>query len=117
MSGKLITFREFVNTGAFLNTGWTGIDPNSFINLGQHSNDFALPTPTLDVPTKTIQGKIKRIFYTENPISVILDNGSVWKLTKKQWDHLKFYGREPKENARVQIEMTVDGTIKAINII
>jgi hypothetical protein len=113
------TFKEFlesVNPGSFLNTGWSGVDSNQFFNVG-HSNDVDLPTPTLDMPTRTISSKIRKIAYTENPISILLDNGSMWKLTKKQWDHLKSYGREPKENARVEMEMTVDGTIKSINII
>lgn len=109
----LTTFREFVNAGSFQDTGKTGLD-NNFFGVGHALN---MPMPTLDMPTKIIEGRIKKILYTQNPISVCLEDGTVWKATKKQWDYLRSIGREPKENLRMQLEIHLDGTIKAVNII
>jgi hypothetical protein len=106
------SFREFVNAGAFQNTGTTGYD-SQFWGIG-HS--LSLPTPTLDMPTKTVQGTVRRIVYNENPISVQLDNGTIWHLTKQQWDYLKATNKEPKINSNIQIEMFLDGTIKGVFI-
>lgn len=110
-----MTFREFVNPGAFQNTvtkGYFGT-PN---NAGYGGTPETLPTPTLDMPTKTVQGVVRRIVYNENPISIQLNNGTIWHLTKKQWDYLKATNKEPKINSYIQIEMFLDGTIKSVNI-
>lgn len=106
------SFKEFVNSGAFQNTATTGYD-NQFFGIGRALN---LPTPTLDMPTKTLQGNVRRINYTENPISIQLDSGAIWNLTKKQWDYLRTVNKEPKVNSAIQIEMYLDGTIKSVNI-
>jgi hypothetical protein len=106
------SFREFVNAGAFQNTGTTGYD-NQVFGIGHSLN---LPTPTMDMPTKTLQGNVRRIKYNENPISVQLDDGSVWHLTKKQWDYLRVTNKEPQINSNIQIEMYLDGTIKSVTV-
>jgi hypothetical protein len=106
------SFKEFVNAGAFSNTGFNQID-NQMFGIGHALN---LPTPTLDMPTKTLQGNVRRINYTENPISIQLDSGAVWNLTKKQWDYLRTVNKEPRVNSAIQIEMYLDGTIKSVNI-
>lgn len=108
----LMTFKEFVNAGSFQNTGTTGYD-NQMFGIGHALN---LPTPTLDMPTKTVQGNVRRIVYNENPISVQLDDGTIWHLTKQQWDYLKATNKEPKINSNIQIEMYLDGTIKGVFI-
>lgn len=107
------SFKEYVNNGAFLNTAWVGLD-NQFFGTGRSLN---LPTPTLDIPTKTITGKIRSIFYTQNPITIALENGTVWKVNKEQWDYLQSIGREPREGKMVQMDLFLDGTIKAVNFI
>jgi len=109
---KFMTFREFVNPGAFGNTATAGID-NQFFGVGKSLN---LPTPTLELPTRTMEGRVSRIRYTENPIAIVLDSGAVWHLTKQQWDYLRSTNKEPKTGSRVQIEMFVDGTIRAVNV-
>jgi len=109
------SFKEFVNAGAFQNTvtkGYFGT-PN---NASYGGTPETLPTPTLDMPTKTVQGSVRRIVYNENPISVQLDDGTIWHLTKKQWDYLKATNKEPRINSNIQIEMYLDGTIKSVNI-
>jgi hypothetical protein len=80
-------------------------------------NSPVLPTTLLEPPTRTIEGKIKDIRYTENPITIMLDNSTSWKVDKKQWDYLVSVGKEPKIGKRVQLEMFLDGTIKSINYI
>ncbi len=109
---EIMTFREFIDAGSFGNTATTGFD-NQFFGTGHSLN---LPTPTMDMPTKTLQGKVRRIKYTENPISVQLDSGAIWHLTKKQWDYLRVTNKEPKINSNIQIEMYLDGTIKSVNV-
>jgi hypothetical protein len=106
------SFKEFYNAGAFQNTATTGYD-NQMFGIGHALN---LPTPTLDMPTKTLQGNVRRINYTENPISIQLDSGAIWNLTKKQWDYLRTVNKEPKVHSNIQIEMYLDGTIKSVNI-
>lgn len=108
---KKMSFKEFYNAGAFLNTAQTGFD-NQFFGIG-HS--LELPTPTLDLPTKQLGGRVLRINYTENPISVVFDNGAIWNMTKKQWDYLKSTNKEPRINSNMQIEMWLDGTIKSVD--
>jgi hypothetical protein len=107
------TFREFVNAGAFQDTGSLGYDAQTF-GMGHALN---LPSLTLDPPTNVIRSKIRSIQYTENPICICLENGAIWKLTKGQWDYLKDCGREPKEGISVQMELYMDGTIKAIDVV
>lgn len=108
-----MSFKEFVNAGAFNNTAMMGYD-NQFFGIGKSLN---LPTPTMQVPTKTLKGNVRRINYTENPISIQLDTGAIWNMTKKQWDYLLAVNKEPKINSQVQIEMFLDGTIKSVNIV
>lgn len=108
----MMSFFEFVNSGVFNNTAMDGID-NQFFGLGRSP---VLPTPTLDLPTKSIEGIVKQIRYTENPISINLTNGTTWKLTKKQWDYLAAVNKLPRINSRVQIETFIDGTIKSANV-
>ncbi len=108
-----MTFKEFVNAGAFSNTAFRGLDSNQFVGSGHALN---LPTPTLDMPTRTIHSTVRRIVYNENPISIQLMDGTIWNLTKKQWDYLKSTNKEPKINSNIQIEMFLDGTIKSVNI-
>lgn len=100
------SFKEYVNAGAFLNSGWVG--------LASLPDTSSIPTPTLDIPTKTLTGRIRSIFYTKNPIAIVLENGSVWKVTKSQWDYLVSMGKEPREGRFAQIEMNLDGTIKSV---
>jgi hypothetical protein len=106
-----MSFREFVNPGAFQDTSKVGID-NHFFGIGKSD----LPTPTLDLPTKTIASKVRRINYTENPISINLQDGTTWNVTKKQWDYLVAIGKTPKVNSSIQIEMYLDGTIKSLDV-
>ena len=108
----MTSFKEFINPGYFSDTGKDGID-NQFFGVGKSLN---MPTPTLDLPTKTLEGKVRRINYTENPISIILQDGTTWNLTKKQWDYLVSINKTPKVNSSIQIEMYLDGTIKSINV-
>ncbi len=107
-----MSFKEFVNAGAYQNTATTGYD-NQFFGIGHSLN---LPTPTLDIPTRTLEGTVRRINYTENPISIHFDSGTVWNLTKKQWDYLLSTNKEPRIDSKMQIEMYLDGTIKSVNI-
>lgn len=108
------SFRLFLETpGAFNNTGMTNLD-SGMMGVG-HSLD--LPTPTLDPPTRTIRGKVNKISYTTNPISIALDDGTNWEVSKSQWDYLKKIGREPKEGSMVQLELYMDGTIKAVDFV
>ncbi len=109
---EMMSFKEFVYPGALLNTGVAGID-NQFFGLGR---SLELPTPTLDLPTRAIEGVVTRINYTENPISVNLSDGTTWNLTKKQWDYLYSTNKLPRVNSKVQIEMFLDGTIKSVNV-
>jgi hypothetical protein len=106
-----MSFKEFVNPGAFQNTAQMGMD-NQFFGVGHSLN---LPTPTLEIPTKTVGGRISRINYTQNPISIYLTDGTVWNLSKKQWNYLLATNKEPKINGKVQIEVFLDGTIKSVN--
>lgn len=105
------SFKEFVNASAFQNIQAKGSD-NHWVSL----TGSPMPTPTLDIPTKTIEGNVRRINYTENPISILLDNGAMWNLTKEQWDYLRAINKEPKISSRMQIEMYLDGTVKAVNV-
>lgn len=107
---KMLSFKEFYNAGPFLNTTQTGHD-NAFFGVKQPE----IPMPSLDLPLKQVNGRVRRINYTENPISIIFDNGTTWNMTKKQWDYLKSTNKEPRINSEVQIEMFVDGTIKSVN--
>jgi hypothetical protein len=107
----LQSFKEFVNNGAFLNTAWTGFDNQTF-GTGHALN---LPTPTLDIPTKRIESRIRSIFYTQNPINIALEDGTSWKVTKEQWDYLVATGKEPREGKLAQIELFLDGTIRSVN--
>ena len=106
------SFKEFVNNGAFLNTAWTGFD-NQFFGIGKSLN---LPTPTLDIPTKRIESRIRSIWYTKNPINIVLENGTIYKLTKEQWDYLVSIGKELREGQNIAIEMFLDGTVRTIDI-
>ena len=108
---KMMSFKEFLNPGAFLNTTQMGLDPQTF-GVG---HALSLPTPTLEIPTKTIGGRITRINYTQNPISIHLNDGTIWNLTKKQWDYLLATNKEPRINGQIQIEVYLDGTIKSVN--
>ena len=108
-------FKEYIlselNAGAFLNTAF-GFDPQTF-GMGRSLN---MPSPTLDIPTKTINSKVSKIFYTQNPICICLEDGTEWKITFKQWRYLESIGRKPKEGSRIQLELYIDGTIKAIDL-
>lgn len=99
------SFREY-----FSNTGFDGFDNQTF-GIGHSLN---LPTPTLDIPAKRLEGRIRSIFYTQNPITIVLEGGAVWKVNKQQWDYLVAQGREPREGKVAQIEMFLDGTIKSV---
>jgi hypothetical protein len=103
---------EFINAGAFLNTAF-GNAPDNPDYYTRHD----LPTPTLDIPTNIVKSKIQQINYTENPICICLEDGTMWKLSKSQFDYLKNIGREPKEGLMIQLEIFLDGTIKAVNIL
>jgi hypothetical protein len=106
------TYLEFISAGAFSNTAF-GSSPDNPDYYTRHD----LPTPTLDIPTNIVKSKIQQINYTENPITISLADGTVWKCSKPQWDYLKGIGREPKEGSNVQLEIYLDGTIKAVNIL
>lgn len=88
-------FKEFVNQ-------WLGMDMP--INY----------SPILEIPTKMITGKIIKIEYTKNPISIILDNGYTWYLTFEQWKYLCKNNKEPKKNKMIQLEIFLNGNIKNI---
>lgn len=106
------SFREFYNAGAYLNTGFAGLD-NQFFGIGKSLN---LSTPTLEIPTKTLSGKIRSIFYTKNPITIVFENGGVWKLNMEQWRYLQSVGKEPREGKQVMLELFLDGTIKSVSL-
>lgn len=106
------SFKEFVNAGAFGNTAEKGYD-TQFFGTGKSLN---LPTPTLDIPTKIISGRIRSIFYTQNPITIVIENGATWKLGKDQWDYIKSIGKEPREGKHIVLELFLDGTVKSINL-
>ena len=95
------------DNGSFLNTGYLYSNP-------QYYTRHDLPTPSIDIPTKLITGRIRRINYTENPISIIFDNGTHWSLVKKQWEYLTQIGCEPKEGLQFRLELFLDGTIKSV---
>lgn len=107
----MMTFREFA--GAFQDTAKTGYDTQTF-GIGKSLN---LPTPTLDIPTKSVSGRIQSIFYTQNPITIVLEDGTTWKLTFEQWKYLKKLGKEPQEGKRIMMELFLDGTVKSIDFI
>lgn len=94
-------FKEFVNNQ------WTGYGLDIPINY----------SPILETPTKVITGKIISIYYTKTPISVILDNGYVWRITTEQWDFLTRHKKQPKKNQQVKLEITLDGVIKNIDLV
>jgi hypothetical protein len=119
----MITFREFINPGAFANTGFTGFD-NQFFGIG-HSNE--LPMPTLNLPTEVISGKISRFVspYNKDPITLEIEfidpktgetKRKTWMMHKKQWENSKLAG-DIKKNSRVQMEILKDGTIKGLRVI
>jgi hypothetical protein len=108
------TFREFMNTGSFGNTATRNIDQQTF---GSGHSNAVSPSPTLDLPTRVVEGRIRKLIYTSNPITAVLEDGTMWKITKKQWEYLKSIDREPKENRRVQLELFLDGTIKSVNVL
>jgi len=105
------SFKEYVNAGAFLNTTWSGL---ANLPYGPGDDTPGFPTPTMEIPTKSMSGRIRSIFYTKNPISIVLENGAVWKVTKTQWDYLVSIGKEPREGVLAQIDMNLDGTIKSV---
>lgn len=107
----MLSFREFVNPGAYLNTAVAGMAGQEF------GKSLSLPVPTLDIPTRIIETRVRSITYTTNPICICLENGGTWRATKKQWEYLKSIGREPKENSRVQVELFLDGTIKSVDLL
>ena len=104
------SFKEYVNAGAFLNTAWAGL-ASTPTGIGDTPG---FTSPTLDIPTRSISGRVRSIFYTKNPISIVLENGTVWKVSKSQWDYLVSTGKEPCEGKLAQIEMNLDGTIKSV---
>lgn len=111
-------FLESYESGAFLNTSFSGID-NNFFGIGTDSSGnaaFTLPSPTLDIPTRTIQSRIRQIRYTDNPICICLEDGTEWKLNKDQWDYLTSLGKEPREGLMLQMELFLDGTIKSVDL-
>lgn len=103
-----MNFKEFVNTEAFLNMG----DDNQFFN-----RSLTMPVPTFEIPTRTIQGTISSIYYTKNPITIVFDNGHLWKVTKEQWDNLVRSGKEPRKGKVMQVEMFLDGAVKFVNVL
>lgn len=104
-------FKEFINNGAFLNTAWAGFDNQTF-GIGHSLN---LPTPTLDIPTKRIESRIRSIFYTKNPITIVLEDGTLWKMSKEQWDTLVRSGKQPQKGKIAQIETFLNGVVKSID--
>lgn len=105
------SFRVFVEADV-LQSGWAGLGSIPFgVN-----NLSGLPMPAMDIPSKNLSGRIRSIFYTMNPITIVLENGSVWKLTKEQWDYLLATGKEPREGRVVNMDMNLDGTIKSVSI-
>ena len=113
IDNRVLSFKQFLledSGGYFGNTATSGYDPQTF-GIGRSLN---LPVPTLEIPAKHIEGRIRSIFYTQNPITIALDDGTTWKLTKSQWDYIQSQGKEIREGKRVQIEMNLDGTIKNV---
>lgn len=108
------SFREYVNAGAFNNTGAVMDTPQTF-GIGKSNN---LPTPTLEIPTRTFSGTISNILYNQDPILIRVktqDKSYSWKVTKEQWNYLKKINRQPEVDKRVMIEMNLDGTIKSVS--
>lgn len=111
----MYSFRKFLesyNPGSFLNTAQNGFD-NQFFGIGK---SLQIPTPTLELPTKTLKGIVKRIVYNQDPIQIQLDTGAIWNLTKQQWDYMKFSNKEPKINSSIQITTSLDGTIQSVDV-
>lgn len=101
-------FKQFaMMPAAFQDSGKMDIGPQ---------RHYDLPTPTTEIPTKSIDGTIEKIQYTTNPIAVYVA-GHKWTLTKKQWDYLKSQGKELKENQRIRIELYLNGAIKSVDIL
>lgn len=105
-----MTFKEFVISGAYTNTGWEGYDL-SYWGAGRTPT---LPVPTLTPPVKVVEGVITHIMYTNNPITICVGN-TTWNLTKDQWDTIVRHKKKPCVNDRVRLEMYLDGTIRSVN--
>lgn len=91
----------------FIANAWAGL-----ADLGTPK----FPRPALNIPTKTIAGKITTIYYTQNPISICLENGAVWQVTKEQWEYLCSIGKRPKQGQNVLLDTYLDGTLKAVSL-
>lgn len=111
------SFLEYIQAGSFLNTAQVGLGAPTW----GVDHSLTLSSPTLDIPTQIISGKIRKIHYTENPIMIELEIAPNklrrWPMTKKQWEYAKSIGKEPRENMRVQMELFLDGTIKGLSVI
>jgi hypothetical protein len=103
-------FKEFIMSGAFNST-------QSYLD-GQpkYYSKFELDVPTLDLPTKRIESRVRAIHYTQNPITIVLDNSN-WKVTKQQWDYLNSIGQKPEIGKLAQIETFLDGTIRSVSFV
>lgn len=100
------SFEKFL-TEYYSNSGWDDVEP---MLMGQGHTPL-LPAPTIVLPDQTIFGKIVEIKFKQNPIVIILDNKTQWRLTIKQWNLLKSKDKTPKINSRVQIVVAADGTV------
>ncbi len=101
-------FKFFINefnTNAFLGMGLDGL-----------AKPFDLPNPSLELPTKMIKGKIQEIKFNQNPIKITTDNGSVWHLSKGQWDYLLKNNKKPRINSEINVEVYLDGRVKSCKI-
>lgn len=109
------SFKEFVQNlpGVWSNTSWEGF--NNIVQ-GRLDGVYNHAVSTINIPTKLASGKINKIYYTKNPIEVIISDGTTLKLSKDQWDYLKQIGREPMEQKNAQIEFYLDGTIKSFSL-
>lgn len=91
-----------------------------FSNHWMGINNINLDSFPLEIPEKTIKGKVRTIFYTENPISVVIDtdNGTpiIWKLTKKQWDYITKIKKQPKKGKNIEFSIRNNGIIKIDSI-
>lgn len=107
------SFKEYVIGGAFLNTAQSGFD-SQYFGIGKSLNQ---PVPTFEIPTQKIESRVTSIFYTRNPITICLEDGTTWKVTKSQWDYMKAIGSEPIKGKTAQLELCLDGTIKSARFV
>jgi hypothetical protein len=105
---EFISFREYYSN--------TNSDDISNIKPGMMDGVYDIPAITFNVQNKNVSGRVVSISFNTNPIKLVLSDGTVWKLSKAQWDYLVKIGKEPKKGKLMSMEITPDATVKNVEI-